>query len=405
MWDVLLKGCHAATMRGAGYGAIRDAVIALQGGQIAWIGPAAECPSHEARRTRELNGAWVTPGLIDCHTHLIFGGNRAHEWEQRLNGASYEEIARAGGGIVSTVKATRAASEDELVASGVQRARRMTAQGATTIEIKSGYGLDPENEWKMLRAAARVGEQAKARIERTFLGAHSLPPEFANDRKAYVDLVCQTMIPEIAKEKLAEAVDVFCETIAFTPAETERIFAAAKTHGLGIKIHAEQLSNQGAAALAARFAALSADHLEHLDENGVAALARAGTLAVLLPCAFYFLRETRKPPLAALRRAGVPIAIATDCNPGTSPSVSPLLALNMACTLWGMTPEEALAGMTRNAARALGRSDIGILEAGRAADLAVWNISEPSELAYWMGGDLLQDRYFAGRSDKLGNPA
>lgn len=403
MWDVLLKDCHAATMREPGYGAIRDAAIALESGRIAWIGPAAGCPSHDARETRHLDGAWVTPGLIDCHTHLVFGGNRAQEWEQRLQGATYEDIARAGGGIVSTVKATRAATENALVASGAQRARRMAAQGATTIEIKSGYGLDLQTERKMLRAAARVGEQTNTRIVRTFLGAHTLPPEFANDRETYVDLVCQRMIPEIAQEKLAEAVDVFCETIAFTPAETERIFTAAKAHGLDVKIHAEQLSNQGAAALAAKFGALSADHLECLDERGVAALAEAGTVAVLLPCAFYFLRETKKPPLEALRRANVPIAIATDCNPGTSPSVSPLLALNMACTLWGMTPEEALAGMTRNAARALGRSDIGTLEAGRAADLAIWNICEPSELAYWMGGDLLQDRYFAGRSDKHGN--
>jgi imidazolonepropionase len=279
----------------------------------------------------------------------------------------------------------------------------MAAQGTTTIEIKSGYGLDPQNERKMLRAAARVGGQTNTRVVRTFLGAHTLPPEFADDRKAYVDLVCETMIPEIAKEKLADAVDVFCETIAFTSAETERIFVAAKAYGLDVKIHAEQLSNQGAAALAAKFGALSADHLECLDERGVATLAEAGTVAVLLPCAFYFLRETQKPPLEALRRANVPIAIATDCNPGTSPSVSPLLALNMACTLWGMTPEEALTGMTRNAARALGRSDIGTLEAGRAADLAVWNVSDLSELAYWMGGDLLQDRYFAGRSDKQEN--
>jgi imidazolonepropionase len=403
MWDLLLKGCHAATMRGPGYGAIRDAAVAVRNGQIAWIGPAAECPSQNARETRRLNGAWVTPGLIDCHTHLIFGGNRAREWEQRLQGASYEDIARAGGGIVSTVKATRAATEESLVASGAQRARRMAAQGATTIEIKSGYGLDLETECKMLRAAARVGEQTNTRIVRTFLGAHALPPEFANDRAGYVDLVCQMMIPHVAKEKLAEAVDVFCETIAFTPAETDRIFVAAKAHGLDVKIHAEQLSNQRAAAMAAKFGALSADHLECLDEGGVAALAEAGTVAVLLPCAFHFLRETRKPPLDALRRAGVPIAIATDCNPGTSPSLSPLLASNMACILWGMTPEEALAGMTRNAARALGRTDIGTLEAGRAADLAIWNVGELSELAYWMGGDLLQDRYFAGRSDKHGS--
>jgi imidazolonepropionase len=279
----------------------------------------------------------------------------------------------------------------------------MAGQGATTIEIKSGYGLDLDTERKMLRAAARAGKQANVRVVRTFLGAHTLPPEFANDRESYVDLVCQTMIPEIAREKLADAVDVFCETIAFMPAEAERIFAAARAHGLGLKIHAEQLSNQGAATLAAKFGALSADHLECLDERGVVALAEAGTVAVLLPCAFYFLRETQKPPLEALRRANVPIAIATDCNPGTSPSVSPLLALNMACTLWGMKPEEALAGMTRNAARALGRNDIGTLEAGRAADLAVWNVSELSELAYWMGSDLLQDRYFAGRSDKHGS--
>jgi imidazolonepropionase len=403
MWDLLLKECHAATMQGPGYGAIPDAAIAFQNGRIAWIGPKAECPSQAARETRGLSGAWVTPGLVDCHTHLIFGGNRAREWEQRLQGASYEDIARAGGGIVSTVRATRAATEDELVASGAQRATQMAGQGATTIEIKSGYGLDLDTERKMLRAAARAGKQANTRVVRTFLGAHALPPEFANDRESYVDLVCQTMIPEIAKEELADAVDVFCETIAFTPGETGRIFAAARAHGLGVKIHAEQLSNQGAAALAAKFGALSADHLECLDERGVAALAEAGTVAVLLPCAFYFLRETQKPPLEALRRANVPIAIATDCNPGTSPSVSPLLAMNMACTLWGMTPEEALTGMTRNAARALGRDDIGTLEVGRAADLAIWNISEPSELAYWMGGDLLQDRYFAGRSDKHGS--
>lgn len=403
MWDILLKGCHAATMRGPGYGAIRDAAIALEGGRIAWIGPAAECPSRDVRETRHLNDAWVTPGLIDCHTHLIFAGSRAREWEQRLKGASYEEIARDGGGIVSTVKATRAATEDSLVASGTKRVRQMAAQGATTIEIKSGYGLDLETERKMLRAAARVGEQTNTRIVRTFLGAHSLPPDFAHERARYVDIVCETMIPEIANEKLADAVDVFCETIAFTPAETERVFAAAKAHGLDVKIHAEQLSNQGGAALAAKFGAVSADHLEYLDDRGVAALAEAGTVAVLLPCAFYFLHETKKPPLEALRRANVPIAVATDCNPGTSPSVSPLFALNMACTLWGMTPEEALAGMTRNAARALGRNDIGTLEAGRAVDLAVWNIAEPSELAYWMGADLLQDRYFAGQSDKQGN--
>jgi imidazolonepropionase len=390
-------------MAGNGCGILRDAAIAVENGRIAWIGPAAEC-AGAVRETRRLNGAWVTPGLVDCHTHLIFGGNRAHEWEQRLQGASYEDIACAGGGIVSTVRATRAASEDALVASGAGRLRRMAGEGVTAVEIKSGYGLDAESECKMLRAAARAGEETGTRIVRTFLGAHALPPEFANDRSGYVDLVCGTMIPKVASEKLADAVDVFCEAIAFTPAQTERIFAVAKAHGLGVKIHAEQLSNQGAAALAAGFGALSADHLEFLDEAVVAALARAGTVAVLLPCAFHFLRQTRIPPLEALRRAGVPIAIATDCNPGTSPTVSPLLALNMACTLWAMTPEEALAGMTRNAARALGLNDsIGTLETGMQADLAIWNVGELSELAYWMGADLLQDRYVAGRSDKQGN--
>jgi imidazolonepropionase len=408
MWDILLLDCHAATMGAQAampYGAIPDAAIAIADGRIAWIGPAGSRPRTEARETRRLGGAWVTPGLIDCHTHLVFAGNRAPEWEMRAKGATYEDIARAGGGILSTVRATRAASEDALAASAAHRARAMAGQGVTTIEIKSGYGLDLDCEMKMLRAAARAGEAARVRVARSFLGAHALPPEFAGKRGAYLDLVCETMIPAIAREALADAVDAFCETIAFTPPETERVFAAAKAHGLGVKLHAEQLSDQGGAALAAKYRALSADHLEHLSDAGIAALAAAGTVAVVLPCAFYFLRETKKPPIAALRDAGVPIAVATDCNPGTSPTVSPLLALNMACTLYGLTPEEALAGMTRHAARALGlHAETGTLEVGKAADLAVWNISEPAELAYWLGGDLLLDRYLRGRSDKETTP-
>lgn len=384
----------------APYGAIDDAAIAIEGGRIAWIGAARHCPSMEARETRRLDGAWVTPGLIDCHTHLVFAGNRAREWEMRAQGASYEDIARAGGGILSTVLATRGESEEGLAESAARRARAMAAQGVTTIEIKSGYGLNLETETKMLRAAARAGERASVNVVRTFLGAHALPPEYKNNQSGYLDLVCERMIPAIARDKLAVAVDAFCETIAFTPAETERVFAAAKAHGLRVKLHAEQLSDSGGAILAAKYQALSADHLEHLSEGGVAAMAKSGTVAVLLPTAFYFLRETKKPPIEALRRAGIPIAIATDCNPGTSPVCSPLAALNMACTLFGMTPKEALAGMTRYAAQALDlQSETGTLEAGKSADLAVWNISEPAELAYWIGADLLQDRYVRGCSD------
>jgi imidazolonepropionase len=402
MWDILLLDCHVATMAaGAPFGAIRDAALAIRDGCIAWVGAAKDCPSAEAREMRRLDGAWITPGLIDCHTHLVFGGNRVREWDMRRNGASYEQIAAASGGIISTVKATRECSEDELAHSAAVRARAMAAQGTTTIEIKSGYGLDLENEIKMLRAAARVGELAGVRISRTFLGAHALPPEYAEDRAGYVDLVCEKMIPAIAREKLADACDAFCETIAFTQAETERILRAAKAQGLAIKLHAEQLSDQKGALLAAGLGALSADHLEHLGEDGIAAMAKSGTVAVLLPCAFYFLRETKKPPVAALRNASVAIAVATDCNPGTSPVTSPLIALNMACTLFDLTPQEALAGMTRNAARALGlQESVGTLEAGKFADLAIWNISEPAELCYWLGADLLRDRYIEGRSDK-----
>jgi imidazolonepropionase len=317
----------------------------------------------------------------------------------RAKGATYEEIARAGGGILSTVRATRAATEDELVTQSLPRAEAMARQGVTTVEIKSGYGLDPDSELKMLRAVRTIGARARLNVSPTFLGAHTLPPEYKSDRAAYVDLICNTMIPMVARDGLATAVDAFCETIAFTPEETERVFAAAKAHGLRIKLHAEQLSNSRGAILASKYDALSADHLEHLCEEGVSAMANAGTVAVLLPTAFYFLRETKKPPIDLLRRARVPMAIATDCNPGTSPVASPLIALSMACTLYGLTPEEALAGMTCNAARAL-HSDAGVLEPGRPADLAVWRVSDPAELCYWIGADLLLDRYVGGEADR-----
>ncbi|MBV9993082.1 MAG: imidazolonepropionase [Alphaproteobacteria bacterium] len=395
MWDLALVDCNAATMVG-GYGILRDAVIGIADGRIAFVG--ARDGLEPARETRHLHGAWVTPGLIDCHTHLVFGGQRAGEWEMRRQGKSYEDIARAGGGILSTVRATRAASEDELVASAMRRVAAMARQGVTTVEVKSGYGLDLATEEKMLRAAGRLEcVPGGVRVSRTFLGAHALPPEFKDDREGYVDLVCNAMIPKLAP--LADAVDAFCESIAFTPEETERVFAAARAHGLRVKLHAEQLTDQGGAALAARFLALSADHLEHLSEDGIAAMAKAGTVAVLLPIAFYFLRETRKPPVAALRAAGIPVAIATDCNPGTSPAASPLMALNMACTLFDLTPEEALLGMTAHAAYALGLEDeTGTLEVGKSADLAIWDISEIAELAYWIGADLLKSRIFQGRS-------
>lgn len=400
--DILFHNCNAATMAEDAkvpYGAVTNAALAVDRGRIAWVGPERDCPVGTARLVLDLDGAWITPGLIDCHTHLVFAGNRAREWEMRRKGATYEDIARAGGGILSTVEAVRAASEDALVESSLARATALAKQGVTTVEIKSGYGLTLDAERKMLRAAGRVGDAAGLRVSRSFLGAHALPPEFADDRAGYVDLICLDWIPAIAREHLADSVDAFCDTIAFTPAETERVFAAAKTHGLAVRLHAEQLSDQGGASLAARYAALSADHLEHLGGEGVTAMKKSGTVAVLLPIPFYFLREERKPPVALLRDAGVPIAIATDSNPGTSPAASPLLALNMACTLFGLSPEEALAGMTRHAAPALGLQDTtGTLAVGKSADLAIWNISDPAELAYWMGVDLLRGRYLEGRA-------
>ncbi|MGB8841243.1 MAG: imidazolonepropionase [Aliidongia sp.] len=391
-WDELWIDVDLATMApgAAAYGAIRDGALAIAGETIAWVGrrdalPGA--PADLASVVRSGGGRWMTPGLIDCHTHLIFGGERSREFELRLGGASYEEIARAGGGIISTVAATRAADEGALVASAARRLGSFLAEGVTTIEIKSGYGLDLDSELKMLRAGRRLGETLPVDVRTSFLGAHAIPAEFADRRRAYVDLLCAEMIPAVAASGLADAVDGFCEDIAFTPAEIRRVFAAATALGLPVKLHADQLSDGGGGALAAEFRALSADHLEWLGAEGIAAMAAAGTVAVLLPGAHYFLRETHRPPVDALRAAGVGIAIASNCNPGSSPALSLLLMLSMACTLFRLTPEEALAGVTREAARALGLADRGRLAIGLRADLVLWDIAEPAELAYWFGGN------------------
>jgi imidazolonepropionase len=359
-------------------------------GRIAWVGPIKALPQGEAAETHDLDGAWITPGLIDCHTHLVFGGDRAAEFELRLQGVPYAEIARRGGGIRSTVTATRAASEEELFATARRRLRQLQTGGVTTVEIKSGYGLDVASECRMLRVARALGREPDVDVVTSFLGAHALPPEYAADRQGYVDLVRGPMIETVASEGLADAVDGFCEAIAFSPDEMALIFQAARARGLKVKLHADQLSDLGGAALAARFGALSADHLEYTSEAGVRAMAEAGTVAVLLPGAFYVLRETRKPPVELFRTHGVPLAVATDANPGSSPLLAPLLALNMACTLFGLTPTEALRGMTVNAARALGlAADRGTLEPGKRADLAVWRVGRPAELCYWLGLDLL----------------
>ncbi len=394
--DSLWLDCHLVTMSGTKlgtgpYGIIKNGALGVRDGGIAWLGPEADLPTEaidSAQSVHRLDGAWITPGLIDCHTHLVYAGSRAREFEMRLQGATYEEISRAGGGIVSTVAAVRTASPEELYNQSAPRLKAMQAQGVTTVEIKSGYGLDTANELKMLRTARRLGEDFPVTVSPTFLGAHALPPGFKGRPDDYVDLVVDAMLPIVASEKLAVAVDAFCESIGFSPAQTERVFAAAKSHGLKVKLHAEQLSDQKGAMLAARYQALSADHLEYVSQDGVEAMAAAGTVAVLLPGAFYYLGETRKPPVEALREAGVPMAIATDCNPGSSPTTSPLLMMNMACVLFGLTPAEALAVFTKNAARALGLQDeAGSLEPGKMADLAVWDITEPADLAYAMGGN------------------
>ena len=400
--DRLITDCRLATMAegGAAYGAIEDGALLVRDGRIVWVGARADLPAHEAVETDRLDGRWVTPGLVDCHTHLVFGGDRSGEFEQRLGGATYEEIARAGGGIVSSVAATRAASEDQLYASALGRLAGLKATGVTTVEIKSGYGLDHDSELKMLRVARRIGREAGVRVRTSYLGLHAVPAEWKTDRARYVDLAVDDILPAAHAGGLVDAVDAYCEPIAFSTEEVGRLFDRAKALGLPVKLHADQLSDGGGAALAARYGALSADHVEHSDEAGVKAMAGAGVVAVLLPGAWLMLRETVLPPMDLFRKHGVAMAVATDCNPGTSPLASMTAAINLACVQFRLTPEEALAGATRIAARALGLEDeIGTLEAGKAADLAVWDIERPAELAYWLGKPLLARRMVGGAWD------
>ncbi|MDB9857367.1 imidazolonepropionase [Amylibacter sp.] len=394
----VLTNCTAAclTTGETPYDLIDDAAIVLDGKLIAWVGPAASLPAEYASAQKhDQNGALVSPALIDCHTHIVWGGNRAREFEMRLNGAGYEEIARAGGGILSTVTATRDASLKSLIDNALPRVDTLIAEGMTTIEIKSGYGLDTETELKMLRAARTIERLRPIRVKTSFLGAHAVPPNI--DADAYIDNICILALHAAHAENLVDCVDGFCEGIAFTPAQIARVFDVAKSLDLPVKLHAEQLSNLGGTALAASYGALSADHIEYLDQAGVDAMAASGTIAVVLPGAFYTLRETQLPPFAALRAANIPIALATDANPGSSPLTSLLLTLNMACTLFRLTPEEALRGITQNAARALGLSDCGEIAAGKRADLAVWNVEHPAELAYRIGFNPLKQRIFAGQ--------
>lgn len=385
----LWHNCHAASMANGTYSIIEDAAIVTEGAHIAWIGPLGEVPDQEGLERVDLNGAWVTPGLIDCHTHTVFGGNRSGEFEQRLQGVSYAEIAAAGGGIASTVSATRAASEEQLYASAERRLQHLLKDGVTTVEIKSGYGLDLPSERKILRVIRQLGENLPVTVRSTCLAAHALPPEYKDRADDYIAHICSEMLPALAAENLVDAVDAFCEYLAFSPAQVEQVFITAGQLGLPVKLHAEQLSSLHGSSLAARYQALSADHLEFMTEEDAIAMAASGTVAVLLPGAFYFLRETQLPPMEALRKHGVSIAIATDLNPGTSPGLSLRLMLNMACTLFRMTPEEALAGATLHAAQALGMADThGSLEVGKFADFVAWNIERPADLAYWLGGDL-----------------
>ncbi|WP_282275969.1 imidazolonepropionase [Stenotrophomonas sp. PS02297] len=396
--DTVWHNAHLMTLDDAagGLGIVRDGIVAARDGRIVHVGPAADAPAFDAARRIDCEGRWIGPGLVDCHTHLVYAGNRANEFEQRLQGVSYADIARAGGGIVATVRATRDADDDALIAATLPRLDAMLAEGVTTIEIKSGYGLTLDDERKQLRVARRLEQLRRVDVVPTFLGAHAVPP--GRQAQDYIDEVCEAMIPAIAAEGLAEAVDVFCENIAFSREQAAQVFEAAHRHGLAVKIHAEQLSNQHGAELAARHGALSADHIEHLDEAGIAAMRAAGTVAVLLPAAFYFTRDTTVPPIQKLRDAGVPLALATDSNPGTSPLTSPLLAMNMGATLFRMTVDECIAGFTREAARALGRYHrVGRLAAGMDCDLAIWDIDAPADLVYRMGFNPLHARVFRGQ--------
>lgn len=400
-WHTVIINANIATMTegSSGYGEIIHGAIAIESGKIVWVGPQQELPSYDERLVKVIDarGQWITPGLVDCHTHTVFGGHRANEFEMRLNGASYEEIAQAGGGIVSTVAATRAASKEELLAAALPRIKAMQAQGMTTVEIKSGYGLDTENEIKMLEVAEHIAQTLPVCVQKTFLGAHAVPVEYKENASDYIDLVCNEMIPEIAERNLADAVDVFCEGIGFSIEQTEQVFLAAKRAGLKVKVHAEQLSNLGGTALAAKYQALSSDHIEFLDEAGIKAMKKADMTAVLLPGAFYFLRETQLPPIELLRKYGVAMAVATDANPGSSPINSPQLMLNMACTLFRLTPVEALAGLTCHGAKALGlQSRKGQIAVGHDADIAMWQISQPAELCYQFGVNPLNKLFYQG---------
>ena len=400
MWDRLLVDCNIATLEatpGNPLGVIENAAIGIADGKVVRVGKRTELAGNRARKVDALGGAWVTPGLIDCHTHLVFAGNRADEHAMRRSGATYEEIARAGGGIASTVAKTKAASDDALLEQSRGRLNALMAGGCTTVEVKSGYGLDPKSEIRLLKVTKQLGEGAAVRIVPTLLALHALPADQQDRRAHYVAEFVDRLVPDVAKAKLATSVDAYCDTIAFTPEEVERLFKAAAQNGLRVRLHADQLSNQHGAELAAQYRALSADHLEHLDDAGAAAMASAGTVAVLLPGAFYALQETARPPVDLLRRHKVPIAVATDCNPGTSPMLSPTLAMNMACTFFGLTPEEALAGMTVNAARALGlEKDIGSIAPGKSADFAAWRIESIAELGYWIGLPGPERRIFNG---------
>ena len=388
-WDTVWQNVNVATMAigGAPYGQIKDAAVAIKDGKIAWLGRRGDLPADHNGDVHDGDNCWVTPGLIDCHTHLIYGGDRIDEFESRLNGVSYEEIAQSGGGILSTVQHTRAASANTLYTLAHKRLQQFAAEGVTTVEIKSGYGLNTETEIRMLQVARTLNENTPIDIVPTFLGAHALPPEYSGKRSAYVDLVCGEMIPQIAADNLAVAVDAFCEGIAFSPSEVSQVFAAASAHGLKVKLHADQLSDTGGGKLAAEFDALSADHIEYLSAESAQAMAKSGTVAVLLPGAFYALRETQLPPVNLLRQHGIPIAIASDSNPGTSPAYSLRLMINMACVLFQLTPEEALAGVTREAAAALGLSDRGVIAPGMKADLVFWDIDKPAQLAFEIGGN------------------